>query len=62
MKGNELCKILVSFSIGTIGNGNVSAAVIVVQTPSEYWLFCVSNLFAEHFDCDAVLGQFLDKS
>lgn len=49
------------FFVGTTGDGNVSAFIVVLQTPSKYRLFRISNIFAKHFDCDAVLGQFLDK-
>lgn len=46
---------------GTIGNRNVSALVIVVQTSTKYWIFRISNIFTKYFDCDAVMGIILDQ-
>lgn len=46
---------------GNAGDGNVSEIVTVIQTSSKYWIFCVSNLFTEYFDCDVIMGIILDK-
>ena len=46
---------------GEVGDRRLSAVISQFQTSQKYRVFCVSNLFAKYFDCDALLGFVLDQ-
>lgn len=49
-------------SQGASGDGSLSASVAVVQAAAQHRLLCVPDIFAQHTDCDAVVGLVLDQS
>lgn len=46
---------------GTLGDWNLPTLIVILQASTKHRLFCLSNIFAEHFDCYVVVGIILDQ-